>query len=135
MKELRPEGWPRPKGYANGWRVPAGHDLVFAAGLVGWNADEQVVSDRFDAQFEKALENVLAVVREAGGQACDLVRLTVYVADLEAYRAARPSLGVTWKRLVGRHYPAMTLVEVSGLLEDGALVEIEATAAVPPARG
>lgn len=130
METLLPDGWPRPKGYSNGLRVPAGRDLIFVAGMVGWNERERMVSTNFAGQFEKALENVLAVVERGGGSAADLVRLTVYVTDLEAYRASLKEIGAAWKRLVGRHYPCMALVQVKGLLEAGALVEIEAVAAL-----
>lgn len=132
LKSLLPDGWPAPKGYSNAIAVPAGRELVFVAGMVGWDEREQIVSDDFAAQFERALANVMAVVRTAGGEPQDLVRLTVYVTDLDAYRAHRKEIGDAWRRVVGRHYPAMALVQVAGLLEPGALVELEATAAVGP---
>ena len=130
MDILLPEGWPRPKGYSNGLRVSAGHDLIFVAGMVGWDESERMVSTTFAGQFEQALGNVLAVVAAGGGEPSDLVRLTVYVTDLEGYRASLKEIGAAWKRLVGRHFPCMALVQVKGLLEAGALVEIEAVAAV-----
>ena len=130
LESLLPEGWPRPKGYANGIRVPAGRDLVFVAGMVGWDADERIVSTDFVAQFEQALRNVLAVVEQAGGSSGDVVRMTVLVTDLEAYRSRLPELGLTWRSVMGRAYPTMALLQVKGLLETGALVEIEATAAI-----
>lgn len=132
LESLLPEGWPRPKGYANGIRVPAGRDLVFVAGMVGWDADERIVSTDFVAQFEQALRNVLGVVERAGGSSGDVVRMTVFVTDLEAYRSRLPELGLTWRSVMGRAYPAMALLQVKGLLETGALVEIEATAAIEP---
>jgi enamine deaminase RidA (YjgF/YER057c/UK114 family) len=132
VETLLPDGWPRPKGYSNGLRVPAGRDLVIVAGMVGWDEGERMVSTTFAGQFEQALSNVLAVLACGGGRPEDLVRLTVYVTDLEAYRASLRELGQAWQRLVGRHYPCMALVQVKGLLEAGALVEIEATAAVAP---
>ncbi|HVL87437.1 MAG TPA: RidA family protein [Candidatus Thermoplasmatota archaeon] len=120
-----------PKGFSHG--VAAG-DLLFVAGQVGatpaGDGTWRVVSTDFAAQFDKALENVLAVVEAAGGSAADLVEMTVFVTDLAAYRAARPKLASIWKSRLGRHYPAMTLVAVAGLLEEGALVEIRAVAAV-----
>ena len=132
-ERLQPPGWPRPRGYSNGVRVPAGHDLVFAAGMVGWDADERIVPGGFVPQFEQALRNVLAVVAEAGGGAEHVVRCTVFVTDKGAYLAAQREIGAAWREVMGRNYPAMALVEIAGLVEDGALVEIEATAAVPPA--
>jgi enamine deaminase RidA (YjgF/YER057c/UK114 family) len=121
----------RPQGYANGIIVPAGRRLLFVAGQIGWNAQQQLVGDDFVEQFARALSNVLTVVDAAGGEAADVARLTVYVVDKAEYLASRRELGRRWHELMGRHYPAMALVEVSGLLAPGAKVEIEATAAVP----
>jgi len=120
-----------PQGYANGVLVPAGRRLLFVAGQIGWDAEQRLVGDDFAAQFAQALANVLAVVRAAGGDAADVARLTVYVVDKDEYAASRHELGRRWRELMGRHYPAMALVEVRGLLAPGAKVEIEATAAVP----
>lgn len=128
---LLPPGWPRPKGYSNGLRVPAGHDLVFVAGMVGWDESERMVSPGFVPQFEQALRNVVAVLAQGGAEPRHLVRLTVYVIDLADYRSNLEAIGEAWRRTVGRVYPCMALVEVKGLLETGARVEIEATAAVP----
>ena len=132
IERLQPPGWPRARGYSNGFRVPAGLDLVVTAGMVGWDEHERVVPGGFVAQFEQALSNVLAVVHEAGGGPDDVVRLTCYVVDRDEYLAALPELGAAWKRTMARNYPAMALVQVAGLVEDGARVEIECTAAVPP---
>ena len=132
LERLQPAGWPRPRGYSNGVRVPAGLDLVLTGGMVGWDASERIVPGGFVAQFAQALRNVLAVVACAGGGPDDVVRLTVYVTDREAYLASLPELGEAWRAVMGRSYPAMALVEIAGLVEEGALVEIEATAAVPP---
>ena len=132
LEVLLPAGWPRPKGYANGIRVPAGRDLVLVAGMVGWDASERIVAPDFVAQFEQALKNVVAVLERAGGTADDVVRMTVFVTDLEAYRSRLPEVGDAWRRVMGRTYPAMSLLQVKGLLEEGALVEIEATAAITP---
>ena len=121
----------RPQGYANGVVVPAGRRLLFVAGQIGWDAEQRLVGEDFAAQFAQALSNVVTVVRAAGGEAADVARLTVYVVDKAEYAAARRELGASWRELMGRHYPAMTLVEVRGLLAPGAKVEIEATAAVP----
>jgi len=104
---------------------------VFVAGMVGWDEHERVVPGGFVPQFEQALRNVLAVVAEAGGGPEHVVRMTVYVVDRAEYLASLESLGTAWKRTMGRNYPAMALVQVAGLVEDGARVEIEATAAVP----
>ena len=120
-----------PQGYANGVVVPAGRRLLFVAGQIGWDEQQRLVGDDFVAQFAQALSNVLAVVRAAGGEVADVARLTVYVVEKGEYSAARRELGQRWRELMGRHYPAMTLVEVRGLLAPGAKVEIEATAAVP----
>jgi enamine deaminase RidA (YjgF/YER057c/UK114 family) len=119
------------RGYANGVLVPAGRRLLLVAGQVGWDGAQKLVSDDFAAQFAQALANVLTVVRAAGGGAADVARVTLYVVDKEEYAAARREIGRHWRALMGTHYPAMSLVEVRGLLEPGARVEIEATAAVP----
>jgi enamine deaminase RidA (YjgF/YER057c/UK114 family) len=101
--------------------------------MVGWDAQEQIVEGGFVPQFEQALRNVLAAVAAAGGQAAHVIRLTVYVVDREEYLRSLPELGEAWKRTMGRTYPAMALVQVAGLVEAGARVEIEGTAALPPA--
>lgn len=132
---LLPPGWPRPKGYSNGLRVPAGHDLIFVAGMVGWDETETVVSTDFVEQFARALENVVAVLAQADAGPEHVVRLTMYVADVDLYARRLSEVGQAYRRIMGRRYPVMTLVEVSRLLEDGALVELEATAAVPPVTG
>ena len=129
---VQPEGWPRPSGYANGVVVPAGHALVFVAGQVAWDAQQRVVPGGFAAQFEQALANCVTVVQAAGGAASDIVRLTVYAVDRQAYLDDLPGVGQAWRRVMGRHYPAMALVQVAGLVEEGAVVEIEATAALAP---
>ena len=125
---VQPMGWAKPRGYVNG--ILAEGRLLFVAGQVGWNA--QLSAPKFPKgfadQFERALLNVLAVVREAGGRPTDLVRLTLFVTDKKEYLSAAKRLGEIWKRHLGRHYPAMTLVEVSALLESAAKLEIEATA-------
>jgi enamine deaminase RidA (YjgF/YER057c/UK114 family) len=122
-------GWPKPKGYANGV-VTTGKRTLHVAGQVGWNARQ--VFDHFDfaGQFAQTLDNVLAVVRAAGGKPESVVKMTVYVTDLPAYRASTAALGPIWRERFGRHFPAMALVGVAGLVENGALVEIEATAAL-----
>lgn len=115
-----------PRGYSHG--VLASGRLLFIAGQIGWNAQARIVSDDFVEQFDQALANVLAVVREAGGTAESVARLTIYVTDKTEYLAAQSSIGARYRVRMGKHYPAMTLVEVSALLEDGAKVEIEGTA-------
>jgi len=131
LEALDPPELGRPQGYANGILVPHDRHLLFVAGQIGWDAEQRLVSDDFVEQFAQALTNVLTVVDAAGGQANDVARLTVYVVDKAEYLASRRELGKRWYELMGRHYPAMALVEVSGLLAPGAKVEIEATAAVP----
>ena len=125
---IQPLGWARPRGYANG--VVAQGKLLFIAGQVGWEprSAKAKLAKTFGAQFDQALANVVEVVRSAGGVPSDLVRLTVFVTDKRQYLAALKSVGEAWRRRVGRHYPAMSLVEVSALLEPTARVEIEATA-------
>ncbi|HVJ26418.1 MAG TPA: RidA family protein [Vicinamibacterales bacterium] len=120
-KELAP-----PRGYSHG--VLASGRLLFIAGQIGWNAAGQLVSDDFVEQFDQALANVIAVVREAGGTPESIARLTIYVTDKAEYRIAQASIGARYRVRMGKHYPAMTLVEVRALLEDAAKVEIEATA-------
>jgi enamine deaminase RidA (YjgF/YER057c/UK114 family) len=132
FERLQPQAWPRPRGYSNGLRVPAGHDLVFTAGMIGWDEAEQVVEGGFVAQFEQALLNVLAVVAEAGGGPEHVIRLTVFSTEREGYLTTQKELGEVWKRVMGRNYPVMALVQVKGLVETGALVEMEAVAAIPP---
>lgn len=123
----------RGRGYSNGILAPAGARLLFVAGQVGWDRERRMVEGGFAAQFERALVNVVEVVRAAGGAPEHLTRLTIYVVDRSEYNAALPAVGAAWRRVVGPHYPAMALLEVAGLLEPGARVEIEATAALPPA--
>ena len=125
---LQPEGWVKPRGYANG--IAATGRTVFVAGQVGWNARGEFESDDFVAQVERALENVVAVLRTAGAGPEHLARMTWYVTDKREYVARSREVGAVYRRVIGRHYPAMTLVVVAGLLEDRALVEIEATAVV-----
>jgi enamine deaminase RidA (YjgF/YER057c/UK114 family) len=131
MRTINPEELGAPKGYSNGQLAPAGSSLLFVAGQIGWNRDQEIVSEKFLDQFGQALENVLTVVREAGGQSEHLARLTLYVTDKDEYLADLGGLGEVYRQIMGRHFPAMTLVEVQALLEPGAKVEIEATAAIP----
>lgn len=129
MKTLLPPGWKAPKGYANG--IAARGTLVFVAGQVGWTADQAFVSDDFVGQARQALQNVVAVLREAGARPEHIVRMTWYVTDKQEYLGSLAPLGAAYRTVIGAHYPAMTLVEVRGLAEDHAKVEIEATAVIP----
>jgi enamine deaminase RidA (YjgF/YER057c/UK114 family) len=128
IRVVQVPGWPRPKGYANG--VVTRERTLYVAGQVGWNDAHQFEHRDLPGQFARALDNVLAVVRAAGGVPGSVVKMTVYVTDLGAYRAAQAALGPIWRERFGRHFPAMALVGVAGLVEEGALVEIEATAAL-----
>jgi len=119
-----------PKGYSNGLLMEPGR-LLFVAGQIGWNAESTLVSNELAPQFEQALRNVLDVVGAAGGSAEHIGRLTIYVTDKRRYLDATKAIGAAYRQLMGRHYPAMALVEVADLLEEGALVEIEATAVIP----
>jgi enamine deaminase RidA (YjgF/YER057c/UK114 family) len=128
---LNPESPGVTRGYNNGLLAPAGGRILFVAGQVAMDANGQVIDGDVAAQWARALENVMAVVRAAGGEATDIGRMTIFVTDKAEYMAARMALGTVWRRVMGSHYPAMTLVEVSGLVEEGAVVEIEATAVIP----
>ena len=129
MQILQPSGWARPRGYANG--VAAQGRQVFIAGMIGWDAQGRFHSDDFVAQARQALENVLAVLREAGGRPEHLVRMTWYVTDKREYLAAAREVGAIYRELVGVYHAAMSAVEVSALMEDRAKLEIEATAVIP----
>jgi enamine deaminase RidA (YjgF/YER057c/UK114 family) len=128
-KVITPSHFPRPRGYSNGI-LAEGRSLVIA-GQIAWDKDAHIVSPDFATQFLQALDNVIAVVREAGGATEHLVKLLVFVTDLDAYRAATRAIGEGWKARMGSYYPAMSLVKVAGLLEPGALVEIEGVAVLP----
>ena len=133
LQPINPEGWRRPSGYSNGMLAPAGGRILFVAGQVGWDAEERIVGVGLVEQFEQALENAVAVVEEAGGRAAHIGRLTVFVVDHREYVSARREIGEAYRRIMGRHFPAMALVEVQALLEPQARVEIEATAVLPAA--
>ena len=126
---LEPAGWAPPRGYANG--VAASGRTIFVAGQVGWNARGEFESDDLVAQVEQALANVVAVLQAGGAGPEHLVRLTWYITDKAAYVGHRQEIGAAYRRVIGRHFPAMTLVVVAGLLEDRAKVEIEGTAVIP----
>jgi enamine deaminase RidA (YjgF/YER057c/UK114 family) len=125
---LHPKTWKPAQGYSNG--VVGQGRQIFIAGQIGWNANAELVSGDLVAQTEQALSNITAVLAEAGGEPHHLTRLTWYVTDKAAYLARRKDIGEAYRRVIGRHFPAMTLIVVAGLLEDGAQVEIEATAVV-----
>ncbi|MED6335654.1 MAG: RidA family protein [Planctomycetota bacterium] len=128
---IQPEDWASPSGYANGILVEPGARLLFVAGQVAWDAQKNLVGEGdFKAQFAQALANVVAVVRAAGGESSDVARMLIMVTDKRAYLASLPELGAVWRATMGRHFPAMALVQVAGLIEEGALLEIEATAAI-----
>ncbi len=125
---INPESLGAPRGYSNGVLCPAGGRLLFVAGQIGWDDAQKLVSDDFVQQFERALSNVLAVVAEAGGKPEQLARLVIYVTDKTEYCARTREIGERWRVLMGRHFPAMALVEVKDLLEAGAKIEIEGIA-------
>ena len=128
LTTLQPPGWRKPKGYANGM-LGRGR-MLLTGGMIGWDADE-VLADGFVPQVEQALRNVLAVLAVAGGGPEHIARLTWYVRSIDTYRSSLAALGPAYVAVLGRHYPAMALVEVAGLVEPRALVEIEATAILP----
>lgn len=125
-KVIQPEGWAPPKGYANG--VLGEDGTLYVAGQVGWSADQVFVEHSFIGQMEQALLNILAIVEAAGGTVDDLVRLTWFVKGKQEYLANQREVGVVYRRVLGRNFPAMSLVVISDLIEEGALLEIEATA-------
>ncbi|MBX9802268.1 MAG: RidA family protein [Caulobacteraceae bacterium] len=126
---LLPEGWPRPKGYSNG--VEAAGRMVFVAGQIGWTPEGAFVEKGFAGQFRQTIENTLAVLAEAGAGPEHIVRMTWYVVDKREYLASLLDIGAAWRALIGPHYPAMAVVEVKGLIEDAARIEIETTAVIP----
>ena len=126
---LLPPGWPRPRGYSNG--VTATGRQVFIAGMIGWDAQGVFHSDDFAAQTRQALQNIVEVLREAGGRPEHIVRMTWYVTDKREYLAAGREIGLAFREIIGAYNAAMTAVEVQALIEDRAKVEIEATAVIP----
>lgn len=123
---IQPDNWAEAKGYANGVLTRSG--ILHIGGQIGWDAQQRFVSDDFVAQMEQALANIRAVVEAAGGRVEDIVRLTWFVTDKRAYLARQREVGEAYRRVMGRHFPAMSMLVVSALVEDRALVEIEATA-------
>ena len=128
MKVLQPASWRRPKGYSNG--ISARGRMIFTAGIVGWDENESFPSHRLHDQFAQALRNTLAILAEDGAGPEHIVRITCYVLDRDDYLRSRDEIGTAWREIMGKHYPAMALVEVKGLVESAALVEIETTAVV-----
>ena len=129
MKVVEPAGWPRGAGYSHG--VTATGTLVFISGQIGWDDKLRLVGDDLPRQTKAALSNVVSIVAAAGGRPDDIVRMTWYVVDKRDYIAKRTAIGEAYRAVMGRHFPSMSVVEVAGLVEDGALVEIEATAVLP----
>ena len=133
LQTLLPEGWKPPIGYANGIVAPVGARMVFVAGQVGWNDQQIFESEELAPQFEQALRNVLTVLAQAGGRPEHICRMTAYCCDKPGYLAVRKQLGAVWRQLMGNHYPAMSMIFVSDLLDHPGKIELEATAAVPAA--
>ena len=129
MQHLHPKNWAPTTGFSNGVAVEGRQ--VFVAGQIGWNARQEIVDDDFVAQVEQALRNVVDILAEADARPEHLVRLTWYITDRREYLARSSEVGLAYRRVIGRHFPAMTLVQVMALVEDRAKVEIEATAVVP----
>ena len=128
MKILQPAGWPRPKGYSNG--ISARGRMIFTAGVVGWDSQESFPDYTLHGQFAQALRNTLTILAEDGAGPQHVVRMTCYVTDRHEYVVSRDEIGAAWKEVMGPNYPAMALVEVNGLVESAAKVEIETTAVV-----
>ena len=129
MKILRPPSWARPKGFSNG--VAAKGEMIFVSGTVGWDAEGKFVSNEFVGQARQALKNIVEILAEAKAKPEHITRMTWYVIDKAEYLAASKELGAAYREIIGGHYPAMTAVEVAGLIEDQAKVEIEVTAVLP----
>ena len=129
MRILQPAEWARPKGYANG--IEARGRTIFVAGQIGWDKDQRFQAKDFAGQFEQTLRNILAVLREADAGPGHVVRMTWFITDKKAYLAGIREVGEIYRRLMGRNFPTMSVVQVAALIEDEAMVEIEATAVVP----
>lgn len=130
MQVLLPDGWAPPIGYANGIAVPAGR-IVFVAGQVGWNDKQVFESEDLVPQFEQALKNIVAILAKAGARPDHICRMTAFCIDRPRYLATRRELGGIWRRVIGKHYPAMSMIFVADLLDHPAKIELEATAVVP----
>ncbi|WP_428673451.1 RidA family protein [Roseibium sp.] len=127
-KTIQPEGWAPAKGYANGMLTKG--ETLHIGGQIGWNKDQVFETQDFVGQMEQTLANIAAIVREAGGDVTDIVRLTWFITDKREYMARQKEVGQAYRRVLGRHFPAMSVVVVAGLIEDEALIEIEATAQI-----
>ncbi len=130
LEPVNPVSLGAPRGYSNGMLAPAGARILFIAGQIAWDGDQKIVSNNFAEQFDQALGNVVAVVEEAGGAPTDIASLTLYVIDKQAYVAALQDVGQAYRARMGKHFPTMALVEVKGLLEPRAQVEIQGIAAL-----
>jgi enamine deaminase RidA (YjgF/YER057c/UK114 family) len=130
MNQLQPPGWAKPKGYSNGIAVKGG-TLVFVAGQIAFDEQGAIQEDSFGGQFRRTLQNTLAVLAEAGAGPQHIVRMTWYITSKQEYLASLKEVGAAWRELIGKHYPAMAVVEVTALMEDAAKVEIETTAVLP----
>lgn len=130
MQTLLPEGWAAPIGYSNGIAVDAGR-IVFVAGQVGWDAQQRFQSEELPPQFEQALKNILAILAQAGGKPEHICRMTAFCIDKPGYLKVRSELGAVWRRIMGKHYPAMSMIFVSDLLDSPGKIELEATAVIP----
>ena len=131
MKLINPESLGAPSGYSNGLLTDAGGRLLFISGQIAWNENHEIVSKDFVDQFDTALENVMTVVRGAGGEPSNIARLVIYVTDKIEYRQRTTEVGERYRKHMGKHFPAMVLVQVRGLLDDAAKVEIEGIAVLP----
>ena len=129
MDFLHPPGWPQPKGYSNG--VVGTGRMVFVSGQVGWDAQQVFQTEDLVGQVRQALHNIVAILAEAGAVPTDIVRMNWYLADKQEYNARLPEIGEVYRSIIGKHYPAMTALQVCGFIESGARVEIEATALLP----
>jgi enamine deaminase RidA (YjgF/YER057c/UK114 family) len=129
MEILQPEGWRRPSGYSNGIKTDG--KLIFVAGQVGWNEKGQFAGDDLPGQVRQALANIVTVLAEGNAKPEHIVRMTWYVTDINEYRSAKKEVGSIYREIIGDHYPVMTLFQVAGLVDEGARVEIEATAVIP----
>jgi len=130
MNAILPEGWKRPIGYSNAIESKPGR-LLFVAGQVGWTEEEVFESEEIAPQFEQALKNILAIVTAAGGKPEHICRITAFCIDKPAYLKARPELGAIWRKLMGKHFPAMSMIFVADLLDTPGKIELEATAVIP----
>lgn len=131
FKLINPEALGAPSGYSNGLLVDGGGKLLFIAGQIAWDNNQKIVSDDFVEQFDQALANVITVLRAAGGEADNISRLVIYVTNKIEYRERTREVGDSYRKHMGKHFPAMVLVEVAGLLDDRAKVEIEGMAVIP----